>query len=264
MASRFLYINFERNRAVNDNSLGAFSSAITEGNFSEFSPIRVVRRGGRFVLTDGQHRLNAIFQSGLCATLTVIVVDDDEITPKIDYANADSIAFKKSIRVSARAARKTWAKLPTVVLKAFSSACKWIESDFEDTQGVNLLDAFGIMDKWADEANTVDKWIRESGVSYSGATLVGLLNSGPFASAILSSRENGAKPQEFWTAVAIGGEPDSHPSTKLREYLLANRKKGYRASIDMAIRYKYCWLKFKSGDSVERMPRLVDFPSEGW
>lgn len=130
VAEYLLSLNtFDRQRNLSDRSVAKFVKALHEDSFAPGSMIRLTWSFGRWVLTDGQHRLHAIAESGLAVNLTALFVFRDI---NVEYATVDSIGGLRSPREIAIAYGHQYCETITGRnLDRFLSACKIIDSNFQ-------------------------------------------------------------------------------------------------------------------------------------
>lgn len=246
-ARALLGANFKRNRAQNENAIEDWRGALTSCNFLDNSPIRIAVSKGRWVLTDGQHRLTAIAESEMRATLSVVFVEVDE---SLDYAAADSIQTRKRIDVVAKIiGSHEIPRMPTGIRSSFATACKVIAHDFVTRKRISTLDLVPLMSEWAKEMAQLVTWMQETGRSF--ADSAPFYMSGPLAVCLYLTRHNAEKAKEFWVKLLTGEMLTADdPRNRLRDFILKNRrdKKYYENAFVPTT--AWCWNHFVKGEDI--------------
>lgn len=129
-AETLLMLNVDYNRQVRKANVRKFAEAMKRMEFFQGGAIRLAKeRGGKYHLVDGQHRLQAVIESGIPQTFTVTVAPGDAAR---EYAMQDQYGQKRSTADAIRALRpSSFEKIHASVYGSFLAALKVIACNFD-------------------------------------------------------------------------------------------------------------------------------------
>lgn len=233
LADEMLSKNFHRNRTPNRSNIVRFANALRKGEFLPGSVVRIVESEDGYVVTDGQHRLAAVKESGIPAPFVVVL---SPLKADDDYTRADQIAAIRNMAHNLKA-RGIGPEMSATVTGAFGSAIKIIHNGMKtddmaalskmsviNTTGVEYEDAMELLLDW-----TV-------GIKGRSSTSRGIYKSGVLAVALVTSKYQPEKAREFWSkAVMDDGLTRDNPIKWMSDHLAqassAVKKKGMSGSM---------------------------------
>lgn len=262
VAYNFLALNFEHNRAQRQGNIQRWTSSLNRGEFLDGSPIRIASCDGEYVLTDGQHRLTAIAESGLAATMTVIVTDKrDKRDVRNEYAVGDTISLPRSIKDSIIALDEDETLPPDDNLRFYSAAAKIICGNFNLTANVHLsniprADVYETLKSFNDEIALLGQWMggkKSGGRRFMRAVVLAV-------AMVTTKHAERTVAQSFWREACLNdGLFKSDPRRKLHEYLHENAGTGMTGQKMGMMAAAKCWNEYVAGNEVStlRMPKSM-------
>ncbi len=165
VAAYLLDLNtFDRQRNLSQGNVERFKLALVENSFAVGSMIRLTWDANKWVLTDGQHRLFAIMESGLAAPMTALFCYEPI---NKEYASIDSVGMLRSKRnVAVSYGFKYTEEFTGRTLDRFLSACGIIEANFS-TSSATMIDKLSnarFAEGFVKEMDLVKEWAQGSGV----------------------------------------------------------------------------------------------------
>lgn len=202
IASYLLSLNtFDRQRNLSSRNVDKFAQALRNDSFSPGSAIRLTWHMGRWVLTDGQHRLFAIVESGIAADMTVLFVFRDI---HVEYATVDSIGGLRSPREVALAyGFKYTEEITARNLDRFLSASGIIYANFLQNNSVVKdkleVSRFAESENFPDSMRMLREWAEGSAIFGSGG---GSIKASVLAVALVTTKYAPlAISSDFWRNV---------------------------------------------------------------
>jgi hypothetical protein len=262
-AEALLGLNFDNNRPFRKQNAELFQRAIEFGFFVEGSPIRLAHSDGRYVLTDGQHRLEAIASSGHAVTLTVIVTEDD---PRADYSKVDGLGRKRTLTELVRALGVDDSlQLPMSTNTVFHAALRVINGNFSVTKGGDMFPTqLAEMDvQYQDELRFLLSFLGANAGMGKGMTTRGVFKSSVFAVALVTAKYvNRDTVKEFWDQVVRDdGLRANDPRKRLHNYLREPSGGGQKAHSINSIVTATCWNAYVDGKALTRIHTDKKMPS---
>lgn len=230
MAYRWLTENnYIHNRPRSPRAVANWKRIIETGQFRLGSQIRFCMNGdGKEVLTDGQHRLEALFESGKALPMSIICLKadtEDEIAE--EYAYTDIMGKRRTASDSGVAlGHPEKFQLTKTQCDRLYSAIQVIRAGFTQPQNQYLdrKETNDAMEEWAEAMRTVEAWTLEGGPD----VVRPLHRRGILSVALVSVRYAPTdKTQPFWTqAIFDDGVHLADPRKTLHKFLLNSRTNG--------------------------------------
>lgn len=261
LAEELLALNFEHNRGQRAGWVKRWRNALETGEFFEGSVIRLNYLAGSYILTDGQHRLAAIVESGITATMTVVICEQASAGDvRTDYALLDSFGQKRS-QADVITALDSAGEIKTgSLLTSYAAAARVIKANFTNTSKVEFsrLEIYPLLRDYASEIELTREWIKPGGDSASR----GFVRAGVLAVALITARHADAdKARSFWSeAVQDDGLRKHDPRKKLNEYLRVPAPSGGSQQMTTAAVAAKCWNAHIAGEEIIQLKIPASVP----
>lgn len=263
IAEKLLALNFEHNRNLRNPVVKRFSAMVEKDEFVDGSPIRLAECNGAYVLTDGQHRLRAIIDSGECRTMVIIVSHmASAVEVREEYAKLDSGGTKRSL-ADVASALDVGEELPTgETLREYTAAARMIASNFNARrfEVQSRLDIYPVLMSFRDAIYSTREWL--GGGSTIGKTR-GFMRAGVLAIAMITAQHaDEDKARAFWSgAREDDGLRKYDPRKKLHDYLIAPQLGGGSRQIVSALVAAKCWNSFVAGEEIMQLKLPATMPA---
>lgn len=253
-AETLLNLNYNRNRTVRNNHVEKFKRALETDFFVDGSALRLNYFKGVYTLTDGQHRLQAIAESGKAATMVVIISDSD---PSADYAKVDQIVRRRTDTDALDAIAPNENGLSVNARRSYHSALRLIHLNFVIGAKVTPplpIDILDLAKEYSAQIDFMDEILTDR---ISGQpTKRGVWCSAPLAVALVTAKyANPEIVKDFWGQVqADDGLRANDPRKKLHLYLMADSAdSGGQGRYGAIIASVKCWNAFVAGITLDKI-----------
>jgi hypothetical protein len=264
IAAKFLEMNFERNRSLRNPSLTRFKRLLIADAFFDGSAIRIAQKGDSFTLTDGQHRLWAIFESGLAATMVVIVTDADAAE---DYSKVDTGGQLRSAADTTAAldASGTFTSLSRTSQNAFMASLRWIAGGFGRSMRERLYtpaEYSTLAIEWQPELQKIMGIVGSSGHMGMGSLTRGIFKAPVLAVALITAKYVKAElVSDFWGQVSRDdGLRTNDPRKRLHNRLREASPQGGKTQLQNAVAAATCWNYFVDGKELDKLYTNKEMP----
>lgn len=227
---------YERQRTLRPKWVDELAREMKNQRFRQGTEITICFLGDREILTNGQHTLRAIYQSGLSQALTVIrhTVDNEEELNHV-YVKEDRHKGRSFNDVSKALSLPAKYSLTQTQVTGMARAVKFILSDFTGSPRMDLSDEELVenLDKYAEDTRMFFAITRgahtgiKTSVHRSATMSIGIIG--------FKYGKNQERMKEFWgiTALGTGFKGKADPRAKLRQHLLTTAMpSGYRYTTD--------------------------------
>lgn len=198
--------NFDGQRPIADHHVTLLAHIMKDRRWQSGGQIAFCRLNGYLMLTNGQHRMKAVVDSGIAQEFQVLITECTTMEEvEADYHRHDIIARKRSIpEIIGSTDLLETSGITKTMLSRLYQAASMLESDLKY---IHYLDAPTVRDVdsrlstvrgWLDEAAKYESLIKGAPAHVKRS----LVNAGVLAVALVTLRHQPEKAEEFWQGVA--------------------------------------------------------------
>lgn len=232
IANGLLAFNFDKQRRINNDNVQMLARAMRMGRFTT-NTLKFAVLGTERIMTNGQHTLLAVVESGVTIVLPVndFVVDSQDDVAKL-YFHEDT-QRRRNFGDSIRAMGLPFElDVSPTDIKRCASALRWIKGNFGVVRPAMNSVTFDDLHEW------VPAWIHEAKLINTvispcdTATRNMILSQAIYSVALVTARYSPERSVEFWRQVAQDDKLERYdPRKTIRNWLIANRRTESRTSL---------------------------------